>query len=116
MRKHNSTNSINQDHLNSNCDISFTLSQIGGRWKINILCYLMNEQKLRFNELKKRLSGISERMLLLRLKELENDQLITKDVQLTTPPKVEYELTPRAHSLKEIFILMEQWGEQNKIT
>jgi DNA-binding HxlR family transcriptional regulator len=112
-RKENSTNNINEIYWKENCGIAFTLSVIGGRWKINILSFLLNEQKLRYNELKTRLVGISERMLIAKLKELEKDKLINRIVHQQVPPKVEYELTELGQSLKEILIKMDEWGEKN---
>lgn len=110
-KKINSTNSLNENYWNERCGIANTLSVIGGRWKINILTYLLNEHRLRFSELKKRLVGISERMLVAKLKELENDELIKRIVHPQVPPKVEYELTELGGSLKEILVLMDEWGE-----
>ncbi|MEI3789268.1 MULTISPECIES: winged helix-turn-helix transcriptional regulator [unclassified Chryseobacterium] len=111
-RKINSTNHINEVQINENCGIAYTLSLIGGRWKINILSYLLNENRLRYNELLKRLSGISERMLIAKLKELENDNLINRIVYQQVPPKVEYELTDLGKSLSDIMKLMDSWGEK----
>ena len=112
-RKENSTNNINEIYWKENCGIAFTLSVIGGRWKINILSYLLNEQKLRYSELRNRLVGISERMLIAKLKELEKDKLVNRIVHQQVPPKVEYELTELGHSLKEILLMMDKWGEKN---
>lgn len=112
MRKENSTNSINEKHLNQHCGISATLSLIGGRWKINILSYLLNDGRLRYSELRARLEGISERMLIAKLKELEQDGLVSRIVYPQVPPKVEYELTELGLSLREILELMDRWGEQ----
>ena len=112
-RKHNSTNSINETYWKENCGIANTLSLIGSRWKISILSYLLNEQKLRYNELRSRLTGISERMLIAKLKELEKDGLIKRIVHHQVPPKVEYELTALGKSLEDILTLMDQWGEAN---
>lgn len=110
-RKENSTNSVNELYWKDNCGIAYTLSVIGGRWKINILSYLLHEDKLRFTELKNRLVGVSERMLILKLKELENDGLIHRIVHQQVPLKVEYELTAFGRSLEELLILMDKWGE-----
>jgi len=112
MRKQNSTNAINENYLNEHCGITFTLSAIGGRWKINILSYLLFNQKLRYSELKNRLKGVSERMLSAKLKELESDRLINRIVHPQVPPKVEYELTELGRSLSEILQLMDKWGEE----
>ncbi|WP_447636333.1 winged helix-turn-helix transcriptional regulator [Flavobacterium microcysteis] len=112
-RKESSTNSINEKYWNNNCGIAFTLSLIGGRWKINILSYLLNEKILRYSELRNRLVGISERMLISQLKELENDGLVNRIVHKQVPPKVEYELTELGSSLQPILHLMDKWGEDN---
>lgn len=112
-RKQNSTNALNEHYWKENCGIANTLSVIGGRWKINILSYLLTEGKLRYNELRKRLTGISERMLISKLKELENDGLVNRIVYLQVPPKVEYELTDLGKSLKRILYMMDEWGESN---
>lgn len=112
-RKQNSTNSINELYWKNNCGIGFTLSVIGGRWKINIISYLLAEKKLRYNELRKRLVGISERMLISKLKELENDGLVNRMVHQQVPPKVEYTLTKLGHSPDPVLRIMDKWGEDN---
>lgn len=111
-RKENSTNNHNEMYWKSNCGLSVTLAMIGGRWKINILTYLLNYPKLRYSELKEKLVGISERVLSAKLKELENDALIEKIEYEGFPPKVEYILTEKGKSLKEILDLMDRWGDQ----
>lgn len=111
VRKENSTNTRNENYWNEACGIGYTLSVIGGRWKINILSFLLNEGKLRYSELRKRLVGISERMLIAKLKELEKDGLINRIVYQQVPPKVEYKLTDLGSSLKQILMLMDEWGE-----
>lgn len=112
-RKENSTNNINEKYWNEHCGISHILSLIGGRWKINIIAFLLKERTLRYGELKKRIVGISERMLILKLKELVNDGLVRRIAYPQVPPKVEYELTERGDSLKEIIYTMEEWGQCN---
>lgn len=112
-RKQNSTNAINENYWSEHCGLVNTLSAIGGRWKINILSFLSNEGTLRYSELRKRLVGISERMLIAKLKELEKDGLINRIVYQQVPPKVEYTLTALGTSLKEILTLMDEWGEVN---
>lgn len=110
-RKLNSTNSINELQINNSCGIAYTLSLIGGRWKINILSYLLQKNKLRYSEILKLLPGISERMLISKLKELQNDNLVNRIVHQQVPPKVEYELTDLGKSLKDVISLMDIWGE-----
>lgn len=113
-RKEHSTNSINENYWNDTCGIGYTLSVIGGRWKINILAFLLNIGKQRYSELRKRLVGISERMLIAKLKELEKAGLITRIVHQQVPPKVEYELTDVGRSLEDLIRLMDQWGDANR--
>ncbi|MCX2679290.1 helix-turn-helix domain-containing protein [Galbibacter sp. EGI 63066] len=112
-RKENSTNTINEIYWKEHCGLSHTLSLIGGRWKINIIAFLLHEEKLRYNELKERLVGISERMLASQLKELVNDGMVNRIDYEQFPPKVEYELTTFGQSLKEILNQMEDWGQAN---
>jgi len=114
-RKENSTNSTNEIYWKNHCGIALTLSLIGGRWKISILTYLLNERKLRYSELRARLVGISERMLISKLKELESDGLVNRIVHQQVPPKVEYELTELGLSLQQILEPMDKWGEDNLI-
>lgn len=77
------------------------------------IAFLLKERTLRYGELKKRIVGISERMLILKLKELVNDGLVRRIAYPQVPPKVEYELTERGDSLKEIIYTMEEWGQCN---
>lgn len=115
MRKEKSTNNLNEEYLNKNCGITYTMSKIDSRWKINILAFLLNNKKLRYSELKNLLEGISERMLIAKLRELEKDGLVNRIVHQQVPPKVEYELTDLAISLKNILYLMDEWGEKRQI-
>jgi|SRR5690606_11266673 len=112
-RKENSTNSINEVYWKNNCGIGLILSIIGGRWKINIISFLLAEKKLRYSELRNKLVGISERMLISKLKELEKDGLVNRIVHQQVPPKVEYELTKLGSSLDPVLRLMDKWGEDN---
>jgi DNA-binding HxlR family transcriptional regulator len=69
---------------------------------------------LRFSELKKAVTGITERMLILQLKELEKEKLIKRRVYAEAPPRVEYELTEIAEELIPIWRQLESWGEKHK--
>ena len=80
MRKNNSTNSVNQQMINESCGMAYSLSIIGGRWKPAILCRLLFGP-MRYGELKKSIEGISERMLVAQLRELEKDQIVQRHAQ-----------------------------------
>lgn len=112
-RKENSTNSINEAYWKGNCGITHTISMIGSRWKINILTFLLKRgPRLRYSALRERLVGVSDRVLISKLKELEDDGLINRISYQEVPPRVEYELSTLGHSLKNILTLMDEWGEQ----
>ena len=113
MRKIASTNTINKEQLESNCGIAYTNSILSGRWKLSILAFLLDEQKLRYSELRNRLTGISERMLIAKLKELQADNLINRISYPEVPPRVEYELSKKGMSLENILVLMAEWGTKN---
>lgn len=104
MKKESSTNSINKSYLNENCGMFFTLSLIGGRWKISILAVLLNNGKMRYGELRRKILGITERMFIAQLKELESDKLITKTIHSIKPPHTEYQLSEWGLSLKTYWI------------
>lgn len=95
--------------LLTECPITHTLELIGGRWKLAIL-WQLSQQTMRFGELHRSLNAISEKMLAQRLRELEQDGLLTRTVYAEVPPKVEYQLTPLGRSLEPILASMLTWG------
>ena len=84
---------------------------IGGKWKGLILFRLMKGPR-RFNELRAEIPEISQKVLTSQLRELEQDQLITRTVYSDRALKVEYALTDLGKNLEPAFSLMRQWGEQ----
>ncbi|GAA4205350.1 hypothetical protein GCM10022289_24620 [Pedobacter jeongneungensis] len=111
--KETSTNFANKQALADECPEVYAANIIGGQWAIVICSWLING-KLRFGELKKRLPNITERMLTLQLRKLEENKIITRTVYAEVPPRVEYELTPIGYELKPIIKLLESWGEKHK--
>lgn len=109
MRKQSSTNTRNKNAIDAHCGMAHTLSLIGGRWKPGILMRLL-EGKLRYNELRRGLAGVSERMLVLQLRELESDGLIRRIVYAEVPPRVEYELTADGRSMQALLESLSDWG------
>jgi DNA-binding HxlR family transcriptional regulator len=111
-RKINSTYTRNEKCI-IDCDLTYAVNKIAGRWKLQILGKLENKT-LRFTELKKEFSYMSERMLTLQLKALEKDGLIKRTVYAEVPPRVEYELTERAIELGPILKQLSDWGSKHK--
>ena len=85
----------------------------GGKRKIRILFNLFNKKKVRFGELKRTLSKITQQMLSKQLKELEQDGLINREVKSVMPPKVEYSLTSFGFSLIPILKSLSNWNNKN---
>lgn len=94
-----------------NCEKELTLSIIGGKWKMLIIWNLSKEGTQRFGKLKSLIPGITQRMLVSQLRELEEDLIIHREVYPVVPPKVEYSLTERGESLMPILEAMDKWGK-----
>ncbi|KEZ48909.1 winged helix-turn-helix transcriptional regulator [Metabacillus indicus] len=99
-----------QDKL-FNCEKELTLSVIGGKWKMLILWHLGKEGTKRFGELKSLIPGITQRMLVNQLRELEEDLIVKREVYPVVPPKVEYSLTEQGETLMPILDSMYEWGK-----
>jgi DNA-binding HxlR family transcriptional regulator len=93
------------------CPVEATADLIGGKWKAVILYYLFQGPK-RFNELRRLLPEVTQRMLTLQLRELEQDSIVHREIYKEVPPKVEYSLTEFGTSLGPIIVQMLDWGEQ----
>ncbi len=93
------------------CPVEATLEAIGGKWKGLILYHLLSSTK-RFNELRRLIPGITQRMLTRQLRELEADQIIKRKIFPEVPPKVEYSLTDFGRTLKPILMMLQKWGTE----
>ncbi|WP_316813784.1 helix-turn-helix domain-containing protein [Pedobacter heparinus] len=113
-RKKNSTFTQNEKYL-IECDLTYAVNKIDGRWKILIMDKL-GAQKLRFGELSKVFPLITERMLTLQLRTLEQDGLVKRTVYAEVPPRVEYELTGMAVEILPIFKQLSIWGAKHKMS
>lgn len=92
------------------CPLEVTTSLVGGKWQCVILWHL-RQGKLRFNQLQKRLIGITPKMLTQQLRDLQDNGLISRKVYPIIPPKVEYTLTEYGESFLPILQAMYSWGE-----
>ena len=88
------------------------LSRVGDKWSVLVVT-MLSDAPLRFNELRRRIDGISQRMLTRTLRELERDGLVTRTVTPTTPPSVEYALTDLGHTLLEPVRSLIVWTQAN---
>ena len=101
-------------HLPSNCQrVSEVLARVGDKWSVLIVMTLGDGPR-RFNEIKRAVGGVSQRMLTLTLRGLERDGLVTRTVYPTIPPRVDYELTALGHSLKQPVEALGRWAIQNQ--
>jgi len=91
--------------------VEATLEVIGGKWKPIILCHLGNGP-MRTGELRRAIPQITQKMLTQQLRELEENQIISRKVYQQVPPKVVYELTDYGRTLGNLLVRMSIWGEQ----
>ncbi|WP_083607584.1 helix-turn-helix domain-containing protein [Thalassospira sp. TSL5-1] len=94
------------------CPVEGALMVIGGKWKGVVLFHLLDGTK-RFNELRRLMPGVTQRMLTRQLRELEQDGIIHREVYAEVPPRVEYSLTTKGESLRAIILALKDWGEKN---
>ena len=94
------------------CPVEATLERIGGKWKGVALYHLLEGTK-RYNELKRDVGNVTQRMLTKQLRELEDDGLIVRTVYPVVPPRVEYSLSEKGRTLEPILLALRDWGEQH---
>ena len=95
------------------CPVATTVQMIGSKWKLLIMRNLL-QRPWRFNELKKDLEGISQKVLTDSLRSMEADGIITRTVYPEVPPRVEYALSDLGESMRPIMDAMEIWGTEYK--
>ncbi len=98
------------DHTSTDCRaVSSVLARVGDKWSVLIIVLLGGGTR-RFNEIKRMVGGISQRMLTLTLRGLERDGLVTRTIYPTVPPRVDYELTALGRSLRAAVEPLGQWA------
>jgi DNA-binding HxlR family transcriptional regulator len=99
------------DHRSTDCRaVSGVLARVGDKWSVLIIVLLGDGPK-RFNEIKRMVGGISQRMLTLTLRGLERDGLVTRTIFPTIPPRVDYDLTRLGHSLRAAVEPLGAWAQ-----
>lgn len=96
------------------CPVEATLERIGGKWKGIALFNLLDGTK-RYNELKRDIGNVTQRMLTKQLRELEQDGLIVRKVYPVVPPHVEYSLSEKGRTLEPILLALRDWGENHAL-
>jgi DNA-binding HxlR family transcriptional regulator len=101
-------------HLESDCrGVASILARVGDKWSVFVIMMLSDGPR-RFNEIKRMIGGISQRMLTLTLRGLERDGLVTRTVFPTIPPRVDYELTDLGHGLSKSVSALGKWAVEHQ--
>src|SRR5438105_10450052 len=98
------------EYTPENCHAREMLVRIGDKWSVYVIHLLDDAGPLRFNELRSRVAGISQRMLTVTLRGMERDGLVTRTVYPEVPPRVEYSLTPLGKTLRQLVRGLVQWS------
>lgn len=96
---------------NYRCEIEVTLEVLSGKWKALILWELHNHKDIRYNEFRRLIPKITQKMLTQQLKDLEENGLVNRTIYPTVPPMVEYSLTDVGRELIPILEAMDKWGK-----
>jgi DNA-binding HxlR family transcriptional regulator len=96
-----------------NCPTREVLSRMGDKWTTLIIGMLATSKSRRFNELRRAIGGISQKMLTQTLRELERDGLVRRSLYAEIPPRVEYSLTPLGMTLCEPLSALRKWAEEH---
>ncbi|MPT32575.1 MAG: transcriptional regulator [Chryseobacterium sp.] len=99
----------NIEKSENKCELQKILDIIGGKWSMSIIYALISDKK-RFKELERMIPGISTRMLVKELKNMEENGIVTRTAFATVPPTVEYNLTPKGRKLEPIINELYKWG------
>ena len=105
----------NKYSIEVSCPVDYAFRRIGGKYKGRILWHLHTQPVMRYGELRKTLCDITPKMLTQTLRELEDDQLVTRKVYHEVPPKVEYSLTEIGLELIPFIEHLKNWGEKEII-
>ena len=102
----------NENIYETKCPILFAMDIIGQKWKLPILWYIADKEVIRYNELQRKVVGITATMLTKDLRELETDGLVTRTQYNTIPPTVEYSLTDKGRTLIPALDELYNWAEK----
>ncbi len=95
---------------NYRCNLEFAVDMIRGKWKVDIVCALRRNGIVRFNEMRRHIPGVSQRILSRQLHELEHYGVIRRKIYPEVPPRVEYSLTTSGKALCDLFHNLIEWA------
>ncbi|CAL9416272.1 hypothetical protein SUDANB105_01751 [Streptomyces sp. enrichment culture] len=95
------------------CEVRQILDRVADKWSLLVIA-LLDRRRLRFSELRRRIDGISQRMLTVTLRQLERDGLVSRTVHPVVPPRVDYELTPLGATLHDTIRSLVVWTEDHQ--
>ncbi|GAA0553375.1 winged helix-turn-helix transcriptional regulator [Actinomadura livida] len=104
---------VQQWDTRNDCEVRQILDRIADKWSLLVIA-LLDQRSLRFTELRRRIDGISQRMLARTLRHLERDGLVSRTVHPTVPPRVDYALTPMGATLHETIRSLVAWTEEHQ--
>jgi DNA-binding HxlR family transcriptional regulator len=110
MQKKNVARPAELEHTPANCHAREMLARVGDKWSVYVIHVLGHAGTLRFNELRSRVNGISQRMLTVTLRGMERDGLVTRKVYPEVPPRVEYALTRLGRTLRQLVRGLVEWS------
>lgn len=96
------------------CGMSLAIDVVGGKWKMHLM-WVLAEGLVRFGQIRRKLDGVSEKVLAENLRQLEASGVVHRELYAEVPPRVEYSLTPLGESLNEALAPLEIWGDQNRV-
>ena len=105
---------LNRKKIEAICPVKDIMARYGDKWSMHTILLLGRQHSLRFSELKASIDGISQRMLTVTLRVLQEDGLIERTVYAERPPRVEYALTPLGESLLEQLVDLSEWALKHK--
>jgi DNA-binding HxlR family transcriptional regulator len=95
------------------CGMSVAIDVVGGKWKMHLM-WVLAEGPVRFGQIRRKLDGVSEKVLAENLRQMEASGVVHRELYPEVPPRVEYSLTPLGESLSEALKPLEEWGERHR--
>ncbi|MGI5222144.1 winged helix-turn-helix transcriptional regulator [Nocardia sp. CA-290969] len=95
------------------CGMSLAIDVVGGKWKLHLM-WVLGASPQRFGQIRRALTGVSEKVLTENLRQLESAGIIRREVYPEVPPRVEYSLTPLGEDLARALRPLEEWGDRHR--